>query len=71
MNAVEEIAELVRKLPEDAQAEVRDFARFLAGRRPRPKQEFLRLSWAGGLREYRDRYTSIELQKKALERRGD
>ena len=71
MNEVEEIVELIRKLPEDAQTEVRDFARFLGEKRRPAKQKRLRLSWAGGLREYRDHYTSLELQKKALEWRGD
>lgn len=33
----------------------------------RPKQKKLRMDWAGGLREFRDKYTSLELQKKALE----
>ena len=28
-------------------------------------------NWAGALSDYRDQYTSLELQKKALEWRGD
>jgi hypothetical protein len=53
------------------QTEVRDFARFLNATRARPKQKYLRQTWAGALREYRDQYTSLELQKKALEWWGD
>lgn len=30
----------------------------------------LRQDWAGALREYKNQYTSLELQKKALEWRG-
>ena len=30
----------------------------------------LRQNWAGALREYREQYTSLELQKKALEWRS-
>jgi len=33
----------------------------------RPTQKKLRLTWAGMLREFRDKFTSLELQKKALE----
>jgi len=35
-------------------------------RTPRPRRK-LRQDWAGGLREFRDKCTSLELQKKALE----
>jgi DNA-directed RNA polymerase specialized sigma24 family protein len=31
----------------------------------------LKQSWAGGLSDFREQYTSLELQKKALEWRGD
>jgi len=31
----------------------------------------LKLDWAGGLKEYKDKYTSLELQKKILEWWGD
>ncbi|MBM4042086.1 MAG: DUF2281 domain-containing protein [Planctomycetes bacterium] len=65
------LEEVVRELPPTLQAEVRDFAQFLLEKRGRPKQRRLRLSWAGGLREFRDKYTSLELQKKALEWWGD
>jgi hypothetical protein len=71
MSTIEETVQLMNGLPENARTEVRDFARFLGERRRPAKQKRLRLSWAGGLREYRDRYTSLELQKKALEWRGD
>ncbi|MBM3476416.1 MAG: DUF2281 domain-containing protein [Armatimonadetes bacterium] len=64
--------ELVQELPPDKQQEVRDFAESLLREHDRPCQRRrLRLPWAGGLREYRDQYTSLELQKKALEWRGD
>jgi hypothetical protein len=33
----------------------------------KPKRKKLRLTWAGGLREFRDKYTSLELQKASLE----
>lgn len=65
------LEELVRELPPHLQEEVRDFARFLAETKVRPKRKHLRMDWAGGLREYRDQFTSLQLQKKALEWWGD
>ncbi|MDF0591581.1 hypothetical protein [Candidatus Methanocrinis natronophilus] len=32
----------------------------------KPRRKKLRLAWAVGLREFRDRYTSLELQEKSL-----
>jgi hypothetical protein len=61
------LQEVLQGLPPHLQAEVRDFAQFLLERKARPKQRKLRQSWAGGLREFRDQFTSMELQKKSLE----
>jgi len=64
--------ELVQELPPAKQQEVRDFAEFLVARQnPAGGRRRLRLTWAGGLREHRDQFTSLELQQKALEWRGD
>lgn len=63
--------ELIDRLPLDLQREVEDFARFLLETRGQAKGARLRLDWAGALSEFRDRYTSLELQKKALEWWGD
>ena len=63
--------ELVQKLPPDLQREVEDFARFLLETRGRSKGARLRMDWAGALSEFREQFTSLELQKKALEWWGD
>ncbi len=63
--------ELVERLPPELQREVEDFARFLLETRGQVKSTRLRLDWAGGLSEFRERFTSLELQKKALEWWGD
>ncbi|HGE72370.1 TPA: DUF2281 domain-containing protein [Candidatus Poribacteria bacterium] len=68
---VKRIEELMEKLPPDLQQEVYDFAQFLLERKIQPKQKRLRMDWAGGLSEFRDKFTSLELQKKALEWWGD
>ena len=62
---------LIRELPPDLRQEIEDFARFLFERRGRKLGRKLRQDWAGALRDYRDRYTSLDLQKKAFEWRGD
>ena len=59
-------------LPPELQQEVRDFAEYLLDRKVgRGKSDRLLLSWAGRLKEFRDRFTSLGLQKKALAWWGD
>lgn len=65
------LQELIEQLPPDLQQEVHDFVEFLLEKRKRKQGRRLRQDWAGALREYRDRYTALELQKKALEWRSD
>jgi hypothetical protein len=68
---IKPLEELVKELPPDCKEEVRDFVEFLLERRGRKRGGKLRQDWAGALKDYRDQYTSLELQKKALEWRGD
>jgi hypothetical protein len=63
--------ELMAKLPPELQQEVWDFARFLVEKKTNPKRRRLRLDWAGGLAELKEKYTSLELQKKSLDWWGD
>ncbi len=65
------LEELVKELPLECRDEVRDFVEFLLEKRRRKPGGKLRQDWAGVLRDYRDQYTSLELQKKALEWRGE
>jgi len=71
MAAAQPLEELIRALPPEAQAEVRDFVEFLLAKKERRAAGRLRQDWAGVLASYRDRYTSLELQRQALEWRGD
>lgn len=68
---MKKLEELIKELPPDLQQEVEDFVQFLRERRARKEGRKLRQDWAGSLKAYRDQYTSLELQKKALEWRGD
>ena len=65
------LEELAKELPPEPQEEVCDFAQFLLDTKVPQKQGKLRLTWAGALRHLRDRYTSLELQKKSFEWWGD
>ena len=65
------IEQLIKELPPELQDEVCDFAEFLLETKVHLGQKKLRMTWAGGLREFRDQFTSLELQRKALEWWGD
>lgn len=65
------LEEKIRELPPELQREVEDFVEFLMDKQAKRKQKKLRMSWAGALEEFRNQYTSLELQKKALEWWGD
>jgi hypothetical protein len=64
--AVKPLEDLVRDLPPDLRAEVRDFVEFLLAKRKTKPGRMLRQNWAGALRDYRDQYTSLELQRQAF-----
>ena len=68
--ATRPLSELVEELPPDVQQEVRDFVEFLISKRSRVSGKKLRQDWAGALRDYREEYGVLELQKKALEWRS-
>jgi Protein of unknown function (DUF2281) len=60
------LQELVKKLPQELEQEVTDFVLFLLEKRV-PKPQPLNLNWRGGLKEFRDEYSSVELQHKSMD----
>jgi hypothetical protein len=68
---IKPLDQLLKELPLEVQAEVRDFVEFLIGRRQRKPAARLRQNWAGALADYRGQFTSLDLQKKSLDWRGD
>ena len=64
---MERIEEKIRRLPQELQQVVSDFIDFLLSRHMRLPGKKPTLDWIGGLKEYRDQFTAIELQKKASE----
>jgi len=61
------IEQKLKQLPPNLYEEVIDFIDFLISKKVSKRKKKPKLDWIGGLKEYRDKYTSIELQKKALE----
>jgi hypothetical protein len=61
------IEEKIKQLPPELHRDVEDYIDFLLQKTQKMRGRKLKLDWIGGLKEYRDKYTSLELQKKALE----
>jgi hypothetical protein len=66
-----DLSAVLKQLPPELQREVYDFAAFLLEARTKRKKSHLNLDWAGELKEFRNRHTSLELQKKVLDWWGD
>jgi hypothetical protein len=61
---MESIEEKIKQLTPESQKEIMDFVDFLLQKgEKRPKRK-PKLDWAGALKEFRDKYTSVELQHK-------
>ena len=61
------IDEMIKKLSPELQQEVEDFIEFLIekhGKRPRAK---VKVTYRGVLKDLRDKYSSVQLQHKAME----
>jgi hypothetical protein len=69
MQERKKLEDIIKELPEDLRKELEDFAQFLWEKKFKQgfKRKKLSLTWVGGLKEYRDKFTSLDLQKKALE----
>ncbi len=59
------------ELPPSLKQEVEDFMEFVKRKRLPATNRKPRLDWAGSMKDLRDKYTSLELQKKSLEWWGD
>ncbi len=63
---MKDIQNIIKEIPPEYQEEVLDFIAFLQKKARKRKYQRLSLDWAGGLRDYKDQFTSLELQKKTL-----
>ncbi len=61
------IVKKIRQLPPKLQEEVIDFIDSLLSQKNSKREKKPNLEWIGGLKAYRDQYTALELQNKALD----
>ena len=66
-----QIEQKIKDLPPELKHEVEDFVDFLIEKKMAKHGKKLRQDWAGALSDFRDQYTSLELQNKSLNWRGD
>jgi len=69
--SMDTLEDLIQRLPAAKRCEVRDFVLFLLEQAGRTSGRTVRQDWAGGLADLKDQFTALELQKKALDWRGD
>ena len=60
----------IKDMPPGIQQEIEDFADFILKKRGPKKEHILRQDWAGALGDLKERFSSLELQKQALEWRN-
>ena len=63
----QEIQKKILELAPDKQKEVIDFIELLTSKNKPKEKKYLKLDWAGELKDLKDKYTSVELQKSAWE----
>jgi hypothetical protein len=68
---IKPLDQLLQELPPESQAKVRAFVESLVEKRKGQPAGHLRQTWAGALKDYREHFTSLDLQKKSLDWRGD
>lgn len=64
---METIEDKIKDLPPDLKEEAIDFIDFLIHKKKNRKKSTPKLDWIGGLKEFKHKFTAMELQKKALE----
>jgi len=57
----------ISDLPPEKQQEILDFIEFLRSKKSLDSKKRFNFEWEGCLEEFKDKYTSLELQKKALD----
>lgn len=67
MTRIQSIEKKISELPPNAINELEVFIDSLLRKSKNKKAGKLTQNWAGGLKEWKEKFTSLELQKKALE----
>lgn len=64
---MESIIKKIQNLPPDLQDQANDFIDFLINKKNRKMRKTPKLDWIGGLRQFKNQFSALELQKQALE----
>ncbi len=64
---MESIIEKIKKLPPEKKEQAIDFIDYLGSKENLTPKKKPKLDWFGGLKEFRAKYTSVELEKKSVE----
>lgn len=67
MTKNQNIEKKISELPPSAMSELESYVDYLLTKVKRGAGAKLQQDWAGGAKDFKDQYTSLELQKKALE----
>ncbi|MCY7408803.1 MAG: DUF2281 domain-containing protein [Chitinophagales bacterium] len=67
MSQLELIEKKIKELDSQSLNEVNNLLDSLLKKKAENKETYLQFDWAGGLKDLREKYTSIELQKKAMD----
>ena len=68
MTPVTQLAEMIESLPPDERQRIEEYIVFVAKENTtKTNDQDFRFDWAGGLSEFRGKYSSLELEKKAME----
>lgn len=67
MESIDAIERKIHNLPPNLVEEVEKYIDFLLSKSDNKGNQKLKQDWAGALGDISDRYSSVELQKKALE----
>jgi len=68
---VKSLRELLDEFPPELQKQAREFVESLVARGNKKQGGTLRQDWAGALKDYREKFTALDLEAKASEWRGD
>ncbi|TAL68257.1 MAG: DUF2281 domain-containing protein [Bacteroidetes bacterium] len=67
MTVAQKIISKINKLPPNLLMDLEEYVNKISKKRSSNRTKKLNQNWAGALKEFKTQYTSIELQKKALD----
>ena len=68
---MESLEKMIKSLPPELREEAKDFIEYLIQKHQHGERSKLSLDWAGDLSEYKEKYTSLELEEKSKEWWGE